>query len=115
MAIRYPTQREQNITQYIADSTINVSSGTVIPLENRTLVRINSTGVSSFDFTLEDGDRDGLYLILVTEATGGHGSLRSTGNCSLLKNDWNPHQVGHTLGVIWNAALGKWLELHRRD
>ena len=115
MAIRYPTHREQNIQQWIADSTINVSSGTVIPLENRTLVRINLTGASSFNFSLENGDRDGLYLILVAESTLGHGTLNKVGNCSLLKSAWNAHQAGHTLGLIWNAALGKWLELHRRD
>lgn len=115
MAIRYPPQREQNITQYVADSTLNVSSGTVIPLNNRTLVRLNLTGTSSYNFTLENGDRDGLYLILIAEASLGHGTLDKTGNCSLLKSAWNAHQAGHTLGVIWNAALGKWLELHRRD
>ena len=114
MAIRYPTQREQNITQYIADNTKNVGSGTVLLLENRTLIRINSTGTSAFNFTLEDGDRDGLYIILLVEASNGHGSLTNTGNV-LLKNDFKIDAAGHTLGLIWNVVLDKWIEIHRRD
>ena len=115
MAIRYPTHREQNIQQWVADSTINVSSGTVIPIENRTLIRIDAVAPSGANFTIEDGDRDGLYIIMIVESSLGHANLQKTGNCSLLKNDWNTHQAGHTLGLIWNAALGKWLELHTTD
>lgn len=112
MAIRYPPHREQNIQQWIADSTINVSSGTVIPLTNRTLIRINSVDTSAFNFTLENGDRDGLYIILLTESTNGHGDLQATGNV-LLKQNFKTDTAGHNIGLIWNSVIGKWIELHR--
>ena len=113
MALRYPPHREQNIVQFVAETLTDVNSGTVIPLENRTLVRLNSIPTSAFNFTLADGDRDGLYLILITEATNGHGTLQKSDPNLFIRQNFTIDTLGHAISLVWNEALGKWVEIGR--
>ena len=111
MALRYPPHREQNIIEFVADQVTDVNSGTVISLENRTLVRLNSIPTSAFNFTLADGDRDGLYLILITEATNGHGTLQKSDPNLFIRQNFTIDTLGHAISLVWNEALGKWGEI----
>lgn len=89
--------------QYVDPNALGVS---MINLES------NNTTASNRTFTLANGSMDGQGLLMIfTSAASTTAELADSGNVSL-SSAWTP-VVNDSLGLTWNARLGKWIETSR--
>lgn len=110
MALRYPAHRINSIEKYVAESITSAAAAAVIPLTDRTLVRLAFSGAGVID--LEAGTEDGLYRILIAETVVGTTQLINSATVSL-SAAWQPVAAGEVLEVMWNATISRWCEKAR--
>lgn len=110
MTLRYPAHRINSIEKYVAESITSAAAAAIIPLTDRTLVRLAFSGAGVID--LEAGTEDGLYRILIAESVAGTTQLINSATVSL-NSSWQPAAAGEVLEVMWNATISRWCEVAR--
>lgn len=108
MTLLYPPSRNDAIPRLTSDAQ-TIAAGGVISLTDRPVTRLTLTGTGSI--TMEAGSVDGLFKILVCDATSGTVSLAAAATIQLAST-WTP-VVGDSLQIYWDGVLGKWVELGR--